>query len=135
MGGDPEPNAGSGHRPNIPRRLFASGNRRETPLGRNRLGFLEIIPETDPTALRSGEDLPVRVLRDGAPHAGFQLNAVSVGEKEGETKTTDTTGRVTFKVIKAGRWLLRGVEARKSSAADMNLEAKSATLTFEVTEK
>jgi hypothetical protein len=34
-----------------------------------------------------------------------------------------------------GRWLLRGVEARKSTEPDMNFDAKSTTLTFEVLEK
>ncbi len=132
----PEPKRWRGTSTKHPRTFVRVGEPKGDTSWKEPVGlFLEIIPETDPTALRAGEDLPVRVLRDGAPHAGFRLNAVSAGEKEGETKTTDTAGRVTFKVVKAGRWLLRGVEARKSSAADMNFEAKSATLTFEVTEK
>lgn len=97
--------------------------------------FLEIVPEKDPTALRVGDDFPVRVLRDGAPFADFRLNAVSAGDKEGETRKTDGAGHAMFKLGKAGRWLLRGVEARKSSAPDMNFEATSTTLTVEVTEQ
>jgi uncharacterized GH25 family protein len=97
--------------------------------------FLEIVPEKDPTALRTGDEFPVRVMRDGAPFADFSLNAVTAGDKEGETRRTDAAGRATFKLGKAGRWLLRGVEARKSTAPDMNFEAKSTTLTFEVAEK
>lgn len=94
--------------------------------------FLEIVPEKDPTALRVGDDFPVRVLRDGAPFSDFQLNAVAAGDKEGETRKTDANGTATFKLNKAGRWLLRGVEARKATQADMNFEVKSTTLTFEV---
>lgn len=97
--------------------------------------FLEIIPEKDPTALRVGDDFAVRVLRDGAPFAGFSLIAVTAGDKEGETQKTDAAGRVSFKLNKAGRWLLKGVEARKSSQPDMNFDAKSTTLTFDVREK
>ena len=37
--------------------------------------FLEIVPEKDPTALKAGDDFPVRVLKDGKPFAGFSLNA------------------------------------------------------------
>ena len=33
--------------------------------------FLEIVPEKDPTALKAGDDFPVRVLKDGAPFAGL----------------------------------------------------------------
>lgn len=97
--------------------------------------FLEIVPEKDPTALRAGDEFPVRVLRDGAPFAGFPLNAVTAGDKEGQAQKTDANGRATFKLNKAGRWLLKGVEARKSTAPEMNFEAKSATLTLEVAEK
>ena len=97
--------------------------------------FLEIVPEKDPTALRVGDEFPVRVLRDAAPFGGFPLKAATAGDKEGQAHKTDSAGRATFKLNKAGRWLVKGVEARKSSAPDMNFEAKSATLTFEVAEK
>lgn len=96
---------------------------------------LEIVPEKDPTALRAGDEFPVRVLRDGAPFAGFGLNAVSAGDKKGETQKTDSAGRATFKLNKAGRWMLKGVEAHKANASDMNFEATSTSLTFEVSEK
>src|SRR6185436_12773822 len=36
---------------------------------------LEIVPRRNPTALTAGETLPVLVLRQGAPVAGFQLGA------------------------------------------------------------
>ena len=97
--------------------------------------FLEIIPEKDPTALRVGDEFPVRVLRDGAPFAGFPLHAVTAGDKEGVAQKTDAAGRATFKLNKAGRWMVKGVEARKSTQPDLNFEAKSTTLTFEVNEK
>ena len=93
---------------------------------------LEIVPEKDPTLLRAGDDFSVRVLKDGAPFADFALNAVSAGEKKGETRKTDTAGRVTFRLSKAGRWLFRGTDIRKSNLPEADYESDFATLTLEV---
>ena len=65
--------------------------------------FLEIVPEKDPTALKAGDDFPVRVLKDGKPFADFSLNALSAGEARGETRKTDSDGRVIFRIGKDGR--------------------------------
>lgn len=94
--------------------------------------FLEIVPEKDPTALRAGDDFPVRVFKDGAPFADFALNAVSAGEKKGETRRTDAAGRVIFRLSKAGRWLLRGTDIRKSNLPKADYESDFITLTLEV---
>ena len=96
---------------------------------------LEIVPEKDPTALRAGEDFPVRVLRNGAPFADFALNAVAAGETKGETRKTDAAGRVAFRLAKAGRWLLRGTDVRKSTQPEADWESDFTTLTFEVKPK
>ena len=97
--------------------------------------FLEIVPEKDPTMLKAGDDFPVRVLKEGKPFAGFSLNAVSAGQPKGETRKTDSDGRVTFRVGIAGRWLLRGTDIRKSKQPETDWESDFATLTFEVKEK
>lgn len=97
--------------------------------------FLEIVPEKDPTALKAGDDLPVRVLKDGKPFAGFSLNAVSAGQAKGETRKTDSDGRVTFRVGTAGRWLLRGTDIRKSNQPETDWESDFTTLTLEVKQK
>ncbi|HYJ04530.1 MAG TPA: DUF4198 domain-containing protein [Chthoniobacterales bacterium] len=94
--------------------------------------FLEIVPEKDPTALKAGDDFPVRVLKDGKPFAGFSLNAVGAGQPKGETRKTDSDGRVVFRVDAAGRWLLRGTDIRKSSRPDTDWESDFTTLTVEV---
>lgn len=93
--------------------------------------FLEIVPEKDPTALKAGDDFPVRVLKDGQPFANFSLNAVAAGETKGETRKTDSNGRVTFRVGKGGRWLLRGTDIRKSNQPDTDWESDFTTLTVE----
>lgn len=97
--------------------------------------FLEIVPEKDPTVLRAGDDFSVRVLKNGASFADFALNAVSAGETKGETRTTDAAGRVTFRLSKAGRWLFRGTDIRKSNLPEADYESDFATLTLEVGEK
>ena len=96
---------------------------------------LEIIPEKDPTGLRVGEELPVRVLKGGAPHKDFALNALPAGETKGETKRTDADGRVVFRFEKAGQWLLRGTDVRKSVKPDTDWESDFATLTLPVKDK
>lgn len=96
---------------------------------------LEIVPETDPTVLREGDELGVRVLKNGAPHAGFSLNAVAAGETKGETRKTDSSGRVVFRLNKSGPWLLRGTDVRKSTKPDADWESDFATLTLEVKQK
>jgi uncharacterized GH25 family protein len=96
---------------------------------------LEIVPEKDPTTLRAGDDFPVRVLKGGSPLADFAVNAVRAGETKGETRKTDAAGRLTFKISKPGRWLLRGTHIRKSEQAETDFESDFATLTLEVKQK
>lgn len=93
---------------------------------------LEIVPEKDPTALRVGDEFPVRVLKQGAPLAGFPVGLVCEGDKHGTLQKTNTEGRVTFKLSKAGRWLLRGTELRKATQPESDWESDFTTLTFAV---
>jgi uncharacterized GH25 family protein len=92
---------------------------------------LEIVPEQDPTAVRAGDDFAVKVLKNGKPLADFPLNALAGGETKGETRTTDSSGRVVFPLGKAGFWLLRGTEVRKSTQAGTDWESDFTTLTLE----
>ena len=96
---------------------------------------LEIVPEKDPTILRDGDELSVRVLKNGTPYGAFSLNALAAGETKGETKKTDPAGRVTFRLNKTGAWLLRGTDVRKSTKTDADWESDFATATLEVKSK
>ena len=96
---------------------------------------LEIVPEKDPTALREGDELPVRVLKDGAPYPEFSVNAVAEGETKGETRKSDSTGRIVFTLSKEGRWLFRGTDVRKSAKSDADWESDFVTLTLGVKKK
>ena len=94
--------------------------------------FLEIVPEKDPTTLHVGDDFPVRVLRDGAALSDFSLGVLATGESKGTIRKTDAAGRASFRLDKAGRWLLRGTDLRKSTKPDVDWESDFATLTIEV---
>lgn len=93
--------------------------------------FLEIVPDKDPTALRTGDDFPVRVLKNGEPFANFSLGIVAEDDPKGSIKKTDATGRVSFRLNKGGRWLLRGTDLRKSDKKDVDWESDFTTLTIE----
>ncbi len=135
-GNMPEPKHWRGTSMKNPKTFVRVGEPKNDTSWKEPVGLaLEIVPEKDPTALRPGDEFPVRVLREGAPFAGFELNAVSEGDKKGETQKTDANGRATFRLTKAGRWLLKGVEAHKANSPDLDFEATSTTLTVEVSAK
>jgi uncharacterized GH25 family protein len=96
---------------------------------------LEIVPETDPTALKPGDEFAVHVLKDGKPFPGFSLGIIREEMFRGEFKKTDANGRVVFKLDKVGRWLLRGTDLRPSSKPNLEWESNFTTLTIEVAGK
>ena len=94
--------------------------------------FLEIVPERDPTTLRVGDTLVVRVLRLGVPLSGIVIGAVSEGGQVATLRTTDAAGRVRFVLDRASRWLLRGTELRAAPGPDLDWESDFVTLSFAV---
>ena len=116
-----------------PKSFVRVGNPKSDTSWREPVGmFLEIVPEKDPTAIHPSDQFTVRVLKDGKPLAHFALNVVAGGETKGETRSTDADGRVTFRCPKAGPWLLRGTDIRKSSKPGTDWESDFATLTLNV---
>lgn len=93
---------------------------------------LEIVPEKDPTALRPGEELPLRVLRDGNPCPGLAVGLVREGDAHAEIRRADAAGRLSFRVPRSGRWLLRATDLRPSGTSDAHWESDFTTLTFSV---
>jgi len=89
---------------------------------------LEIVPETDPTAIRAGDDMPVRVIWQGKPLAGFPVGAV--GPDSVVTRTTDAGGRAAFRLDRAGRWMLRGTLLREGSSSEADWHSHFTTLTL-----
>lgn len=92
---------------------------------------LEMVPEADPTLLKVGDILPLRLLRNGAPIAGLAVGAVASGTKASIHKT-DADGRVTVAVDRAGPWLLRATAIRRASGGEGGWESVFTTLTLDV---
>ena len=92
----------------------------------------ELVPESDPTGLKPGQDLAVRLLRDGKPAAGLAVGLVREGSGEAVMRTTDFDGRASFPLAMAGRWLLRATELRPIDGKDVDWESDFTTLTLEV---
>ncbi len=94
--------------------------------------FLEIVPECDPTAMRAGDELAVRVLRGGEPLAGFTLNFISEGLARERVSVTDEEGRARAKLDVRGLWLLHGIDLRRSRTPNVEWESGTTTLVVEV---
>lgn len=92
---------------------------------------LELIPESDPTSLRVGDRLAVRVLHNGAPLAGVAVYSQAAGEKP-SPGMSDSQGRVTISLGKAGAWLVRGTLIMRSTAPNETWQTEMATLTIGV---
>lgn len=93
---------------------------------------LEIVPERDPTALREGDKLPVRVLRGGKPLAGFALAYVSAGETHEHVAITDEEGRASAALDAHGTWLVHGTDLRPGTTPDREWESDFTTMVVEV---
>ncbi|MEP7067192.1 MAG: DUF4198 domain-containing protein [Gemmatimonadota bacterium] len=93
---------------------------------------LELVPERDPTNLRAGDTIVVRVLRKGLPLANFSVGAI----REGRTKVTffhtDSTGRAGVILDADGRWLLNGTNLRRSATGATVWESDFVTATLHV---
>lgn len=106
------------------------------------LGYpIEIVPLENPTALRAGDTLPVRVLLDGAPlasqlvfasHASHHAHDASGGHTELFEGRTDAEGRVDVPVAEPGRWYVRLIHMAPAPEPDVDYESLWATLTFQV---
>lgn len=96
---------------------------------------LEIVLESDPSKLRVGEPLHVRVLFEGKPLAGASVSAyarddLSSAELDGRT---NAEGRVELKVARAGSWLVRLVTMRRCEGCpDADWESFWASYAFSV---
>lgn len=93
---------------------------------------LELVPERDPTALRGGDTLFVRVLRHGAPLPGFSVGAIREGRSKAEFFRTDAKGRAGVVLDRGGRWLLNGTNLRRSTTSATVWESDFVTATLQV---
>ena len=70
---------------------------------------LELVPLDDPTSVRAGGTLAVRVLLKGAPVAGLPIGRMREGSKARAYELSGTDGAVRLPLDAAGRWLVYAV--------------------------
>src|SRR2546428_10417025 len=114
--------------------LVLSGSPTEAQ-GDRRLGFtLELVAERNPYAIRTGEDLPVRLTYENRPLAGALVLAMNrLNPSEKLAARTDNDGRVRLRLPRGGMWLIKAVHLGPAPAG-ANAEWASfwASLTFEM---
>jgi uncharacterized GH25 family protein len=93
---------------------------------------LEMVPESDPTALRVGDSFTVRLLWQGKPFAGLGVGAVGAAPAKAALGKTDDSGRVSFVLDRPGAWLLRATYLRPSTVRTGEWDSVFTTLTVEV---
>jgi Domain of unknown function (DUF4198) len=95
---------------------------------------LELIAEENPYALRPGQQLSVRLLYEGDPLPAALVVAINSDEPdERMAARSDSTGRATFRLGRAGAWLIKAVHmipAPPDAAADW--ESLWASVTFQI---
>jgi hypothetical protein len=81
---------------------------------------LEIVPLADPTRLRAGDSIAVRVLEAGRPLAGLALRAMTRGRAPALV-TTDANGVATFALAAAGPWLIAGTQPGANTSLTLDV--------------
>jgi uncharacterized GH25 family protein len=91
---------------------------------------LELVPESDPTQLAAGEELKVRLLKNGQPAPDVPVGLLAANAKSGTLSRTDSEGRVRLRFDRGGWWLVRVTVLEPSSKPDLDWESRFATLTL-----
>jgi uncharacterized GH25 family protein len=96
------------------------------------LGFrMEVIAEANPYFLKAGDELPVRLVFDGAPLEGVEVHAACAEDPDAVTRNrTDKDGRVRVRLSREGHWLLNSVHMVRADAKEADWESVWASLTF-----
>lgn len=92
----------------------------------------EIVPLTDPT--RAAAVLDLRLLLDGEPLAGAQVEAIARDIPAARiVMRSDAKGEVQMRLPEAGVWLIRSLHMRRGGwFSDVDWESDWASLTFEM---
>lgn len=99
-------------------------------------GFpLEVVPQSNPYASHSGDELSFVVLADGKPVAGMMVTAWNKDDaSKAVSATTSERGKVTFKLDARGLWLINAVQMKAVNEAggDCDWESLWASVTFDL---
>lgn len=96
---------------------------------------LEFVPERDPTMLKAGATLTIRVLVDGAPASG---QVVGLAHEDGDYAPlvqADASGQVTFELAEPGMYMVYGTRLVRSDEQGEDWTSDFATLVFGVADK
>lgn len=101
------------------------------PLGHT----MEIVPLKDPTTLKAGDVLPIKVLLEGKPAATFVYGTydgfTTLSNTYGYATRTDKEGVAQIQLIHSGAWLLLAKdEADYPDKAECDMKTSAASLTF-----
>jgi uncharacterized GH25 family protein len=115
--------------------LFQVGDAR-TDGYQKALGYpVEIIPQQNPYALKLGDTLAVRCLKDGQPLAN-QLVVYGWQTRSGPATTrkarTDAQGLLPVKLQAPGVWFVKFIHMTRVNEGAVNYESKWASLTFHI---
>ena len=93
---------------------------------------MDMLLEAAPGPLRVRDPVVVRVLREGRPLAGFNVELLGELSPLGLWKKTDDQGRITVQPPLPGRWVLRGIDLVLSASRPDEWESRFVTLAFDV---
>ena len=97
---------------------------------------LEIVPQKNPYALKSGEALPVQILYEGRPLPGatVKLNNLDFDAEPIAIRLSDSNGRAAFNIPQRGRWQLNVIWTKPitgNRTADFDTTFSSLTFGYE----
>jgi hypothetical protein len=94
---------------------------------------IEFVPEADPSAVKPGGKLPVKVLWRGQPAAGLFIQAAHSSGSITGVGRTDAQGRIAILLPRAGQWRLHTVAMERCQDPQRaDWESFWASLTFEI---
>lgn len=120
---------------NSVRTIFQVGDKLSEHYNR-RLNFpLELIPQQNPYSLKVGKTIAVLCLAAGRP-IGNQFVVAGWESREGKIQTlgvrTGPDGIARFTLVGSGKWYVKMTQMKPLTEPNVNYEARSASLTFEV---
>lgn len=93
---------------------------------------LEIVPASDPSRLKTGDSLSIRLLWQGKSLPDLSVGAAAASPAKPVLVRTDAQGRATFELDRPGPWLLRATLIRPSEARQGEWDSVFTTMTLEV---
>ncbi|MGI8641356.1 MAG: DUF4198 domain-containing protein [Pyrinomonadaceae bacterium] len=116
--------------------IFQVGGK-QTDNYKTALGYpVEIVPQTNPYALKTGNTFEFLCMKDGKPLANqFVMTGREGSDGKliiGENIRTDKKGVAKIKLNGAGKWYVKFINMTRLTDPKINYESKWATLTFEL---